>query len=96
MFAFIALSMPAKSQQGGQGGVEAYCAAVMYFAVGESTGAAKAQYQKIGVAYLNAGVKIAGQTKFVELYEVGKKIVNSSTDKDFKSAISSCTQMAPK
>jgi hypothetical protein len=83
-------------QSGSEGTAEALCAAVMYFAIGESTGQTKEQYIKMGRAFLMAGAKLAGETKLVEMYERHKKIVNSFTDKDFKSMTNSCTEMAPK
>jgi hypothetical protein len=83
-------------QSGSEGTVEALCAAVMYFAIGESTGPTKERYIKIGRAYLIAGAKLAGENKFVDMYERNKKIVNSFTDKDIKSLTNSCIKMAPK
>jgi hypothetical protein len=89
-------SQAVKAQSSGTGVMEAYCGAVMFFAVGESTGAAKTKYQEIGKAFLTAGVAIAGEKDFIETYNISKKIVEGSSDADFKSAVESCVTLAPK
>jgi hypothetical protein len=89
-------SQVVKAQSSGTAVMEAYCGAVMFFAIGESSGATKTKYQEMGKAFLTTGVAIAGEKDFLETYNISKKIVEGSSDADFKSAVESCVTLAPK
>lgn len=96
MFAILNLNQLAKAEQIDDGTIYALCAAVMYFAVGESNASEKDFYRNIGQNFVLKGGRIMEGNKFANSYNNAKKIVNGKSDAEFNELKDNCTKIANK
>lgn len=72
-------------------GVEqAICAAVMYYAIGESVEADKSVYRTLMQFYSKKGIENLGEEHFMQAYGKAKTIVEGYSNAEFQSTIRFC------